>query len=128
MVRSRECVFMVGTHWTSAGKQARLESFTIHAVADETLEWAHDGMKECLELKKDKPFQWRRQAVGAQMQRMESMYDEQKDETFFAGKRNLLTAKWEEPFSTKVYGASMHLWDLFYGQWRCGMCQPYNCQ
>ncbi len=27
------------------------------------------------------------------------MYDEQKDETFFAGKRNLLTAKWEEPFS-----------------------------
>lgn len=80
-------------------KAGRLESFTIHAVADETLEWAHDGMKECLELKKDKPFQWRRQAVGAQMQRMESMYDEQKDETFFAGKRNLLTAKWEEPFS-----------------------------
>ena len=27
------------------------------------------------------------------------MYDEQKDEAFFAGKRNLLTAKWEEPFS-----------------------------
>ena len=80
-------------------KAGRLESFTIHAVADETLEWAHDGMKECLELKKDKPFQWRRQAVGAQMQRRESMYDEQKDETFFAGKRNLLTAKWEEPFS-----------------------------
>ena len=80
-------------------KAGRLESFTIHAVADETLEWAHDGMKECLELKKDKPFQWRRQAVGAQMQRMESMYDEQKDEAFFAGKRNLLTAKWEEPFS-----------------------------
>ena len=80
-------------------KAGRLESFTIHAVADETLEWAHDGMKECLELKKDKPFQWRRQAVGTQMQRMESMYDEQKDETFFAGKRNLLTAKWKEPFS-----------------------------
>ena len=24
MVRSKECVFMVGTHWTSAGKQADL--------------------------------------------------------------------------------------------------------
>ena len=56
-------------------KAGRLESFTIHAVADETLEWAHDGMKECLELKKDKPFQWRRQAGGDQMQCMFSMYD-----------------------------------------------------
>ncbi len=46
-------------------KASRLESFTIHTVADETLEWAHDGMKEELELKKSKPYRWGRQTDDA---------------------------------------------------------------
>ena len=114
MVRSRECVFMVGTHWTSAGKQADLNRLPFTLLLMRLWNGHTMGWKNVWNWKRISRFSGDGRRSGLKCRGWSLCMMNKKTKRFSPESGTCWLPNGKNLSLTKVYGASMHLWDLLW--------------